>query len=729
MFNSIPDMMFCKDTSLKYTQCNQSFEKFMGMNEAGMMGLTDKDGMWLAPEHIERIYSEEQTLIAENHIITIEEKVNSPVDGKEYIFETVRAPIRHDGEVVGIIAIVRDITRRKEMEEEVQAASRAKSAFLANMSHELRTPLNVIIGLTDLVLEDDNLEKHVTDNLVKINSAGTTLLSIVNDILDFSKIESGRLELNPVEYHLSSLLNDIITLVITRLGEKPIKFTLDIEDDLPGKLYGDDLRVKQVFTNLLTNAVKYTRQGSIVLKVRCTQEGEYVWMDVSVSDTGMGIHKEDIEHLFTDYYQTSITANRNIEGTGLGLPITKRLVNMMEGKIQVESEYGKGSTFSLRICQGFIKDVQPLGAEISDKLRNFCYDDNKRIATKRLVRINLSYARVLVVDDMETNLDVAAGLFGKYKMQVDCALSGQEAIEKIREGTPVYNAIFMDHMMPGMDGIEAADRIRALGTQYAKNVPIIALTANAIQGTDKLFYEHGFQAFTTKPIDVIELDAVIRKWVRDDKRQEVTVTDDSSASGDIEIKIPGVDTEKGLALYAGDTKVYLHILRSYVTNAPKVLEKLRNVTAETLPAYVISVHGLKGASAGIGAEKIREAAMELEAISRTGDLQGVLKLNGGLIANAEIVVAHIKEWLEKHDAARKETKPRQKAPDMELLAQLRQCFNRYDMGGIDKAMSELEKFDYEEGADLITLLREKIEAADFEEAVKKITQYEGGLKR
>jgi CheY-like chemotaxis protein len=312
-------------------------------------------------------------------------------------------------------------------------------------------------------------------------------------------------------------------------------------------------------------------------------------------------------------------------------------------------------------------------------------------------------------------------------MKVDCVDNGQGAIDKIREGTPVYNAIFMDHMMPGMDGIETAERIRALGTNYAKNVPIIALTANAIQGTEKMFYEHGFQAFTTKPIDVIELDSVIRKWVRDEKREEVTITDDSSAPESMVINIPGVDSHKGLALYAGDTKVYLPMLRSYIANTPGVLEKLRNVTAENLSSYVISVHGLKGTSAGIGAEKIREAAMELEAISRTGDLAGVLKLNGDLIANAEIVVANVKEWLKKNDAH--EAKPRQKAPDRKLLAQLKQCFENYDMGGIDKAMTELERFDYEEGADLMALLREKIETADFDTAVEKITHYEGGLNK
>jgi CheY-like chemotaxis protein len=450
-------------------------------------------------------------------------------------------------------------------------------------------------------------------------------------------------------------------------------------------------------------------------------------MDVAVEDTGIGIRAEDLKKLFSDYNQVDTKANRNIEGTGLGLSITKRLVEMMGGEITAESEYGKGSTFRVRLRQDLVKDAPPIGADIADKLRSFRYADDKRIVSKKLVRLNLSYARVLVVDDMQTNLDVASGLLSKYKMKVDCAGSGQEAIEKIREGTPVYNAIFMDHMMPGMDGIEAADRIRALGTEYAQKVPIIALTANAIQGTDKMFYEHGFQAFTTKPIDVMELDSVIRKWVRDDKREEVTIADDLSASENMVIDIPGVDSEKGLALYAGDTKVYLPMLRSYIANTPGVLEKLRNVSAETLPSYVISVHGLKGTSAGIGAEKIREAAMELEAISRTGDLQGVLKLNGDLIANAEIVVANVKEWLEKNDT--REAKPRQKAPDMKLLAALRQCFENYDMGGIDKIMLELESFDYEEGADLIALLREKIETAEFDAAAEKITHYKGGLNK
>jgi CheY-like chemotaxis protein/anti-sigma regulatory factor (Ser/Thr protein kinase) len=354
-----------------------------------------------------------------------------------------------------------------------------------------------------------------------------------------------------------------------------------MDDDLPRKLFGDDLRVKQIFTNLLTNAVKYTREGSIELRVHCTRDSdrETVWMDIAVSDTGIGIHKEEINKLFSDYYQVDTKANRHIEGTGLGLPITKRLTEMMDGEIQVESEYGKGSTFRLRLRQGFVNDT-PIGAAVANNLRNFHYIDDKRIATRKLVRLNLNYARVLVVDDMDTNLDVAVGLLSNYKMHVDCLTNGPAAIERIRNGTPVYNAVFMDHMMPGMDGIEAADAIRALGTEYARKIPIIALTANAIHGTEQMFYEHGFQAFISKPIDVTEMDSVIRKWVRSDTHEDVPIIDEPSASDvSTEIEIPGVDTKKGLSLYAGNTKVYLPLLRSYAANTPGVLDKLRTVSA------------------------------------------------------------------------------------------------------------------------------------------------------
>jgi Signal transduction histidine kinase len=721
IFDENANVIGCNDTLVQLLKTTKEyyikhFLEFMSEYQRGGVKSEDK-----AAELVKRALNGEKLVFEWIHFTSSGEPIYNEIT-------LVRAMYKGKYVALGYQYNLHD-RKKKEKElaharESAEFANHAKSNFLANMSHELRTPLNVVIGLTNLILEDENLDRHTMGNLIKINNAGTTLLSIVNDILDFSKIESGKLTLSPVEYYIASLLNDIATLTITRLGEKPIEFHLDITEDLPNKLFGDDLRVKQVLTNLLTNAVKYTHEGSIVLKVRSAREGDLICVDFSVIDTGMGMTQENISHLFSDYYQVEDKANRHIEGTGLGLAITKRLVEMMEGKIDVESEKGKGSTFSFRIKQGFVDDAV-LGADVAEKLKSFIYTDNKRIVSRRLVRVNLSYAKVLVVDDMQTNLDVASGILRKYKMQVDLLDNGRAAIDRIKSGTPVYDLVFMDHMMPGMDGIETVDKIRALGTEYAKKVPIIALTANAIQGTDKMFYEHDFQAFVTKPIDIMEMDSVLRKWVYDRNRDKhVSDTPDSSPLEDeeieIEINIPGVDSKKGLSLYAGDTGIYLPLLRSYIKNTPSTLEKLKNVTAENLPGYVISVHGLKGTSAGIGAEEVRAQALELENLSRAGDLQGVLAKNDKLLADAQVIVANVKEWLDKNDVH--DAKPRKKAPDRELLVHLRESCESYDMDGIEETMKELESFDYDEEADLVKWIREMIDISKMGDVAKRLKE-------
>jgi CheY-like chemotaxis protein len=244
-----------------------------------------------------------------------------------------------------------------------------------------------------------------------------------------------------------------------------------------------------------------------------------VFVTFSVTDTGIGIRKEDMAKLFSDYNQVDTKSNRKIEGTGLGLSITKKFVELMGGEINVESEYGKGTTFRVRIRQGFVDD-KTIGKETVENLRNFRYTDRKKQSQAKLVRPDLSYAKVLVVDDFPMNLDVASGMLSKYKMQVDCVLSGQEAVDRIQAGEPVYNAVFMDHMMPGMDGVEAAKLIRALDTEYAKNMPIIALTANAVAGNEQMFLENGFNAFLPKPFNVMLLDSVIRKWIKQKRNEE-----------------------------------------------------------------------------------------------------------------------------------------------------------------------------------------------------------------
>jgi signal transduction histidine kinase len=425
-----------------------------------------------------------------------------------------------DGKTTGYIEVVQDVTLLEQTaKQEAEAVSQAKSAFLANMSHEMRTPMNVVVGLTDLMLEEDNVPNDIKEQKIKISTAGTTLMGLINDVLDISKVEAGKMDLLPEQYDVPSLLNDIITLNIIRIGEKPITFRLDIDKDLPCTLFGDDLRVKQILNNLLSNAFKYTKEGYVTLGVTCMREDSDMWVTFSVSDTGIGIRNEDQVKLFTDYYQVDTRANRKIEGTGLGLSITKKFVELMDGEISAESEYGKGTTFRVRIRQGFVTD-KPIGKETVENLRNFRYSDKKKQVQERIVRPDLSYARVLVVDDFPVNLDVASGMLRKYKMQVDCADSGYAAVDLIAAGEPLYDAVFMDHMMPGMDGTEATEKIRALGTEYAKNIPVIALTANVVAGNEQMFINNGFNAFLPKPFNVMLLDSVIQRWVRDKSKEQ-----------------------------------------------------------------------------------------------------------------------------------------------------------------------------------------------------------------
>jgi signal transduction histidine kinase/ABC-type amino acid transport substrate-binding protein/ActR/RegA family two-component response regulator len=396
---------------------------------------------------------------------------------------------------------------------DAQTANIAKSRFIANMSHEMRTPMNAVVGLTDLMLEDEDIPPVAKENLKKISIAGKNLAGIIKDILDISKIEAGKLELLPKRYDMASLLNDVIVLNIARLGKRPISFRLDIDENLPCVISGDELRVKQIINNLLSNAFKYTQEGSITLGARCDRAGDMdVWLSIYVSDTGIGIRPEDIEKLFSDYNQVDTSANRKAEGTGLGLGITKRLVEQMGGEISVESEFGKGSTFRARIRQGFVIDI-PLSPFTLKNLAGFKYMEKQKNKNERLVRPDLSFARVLVVDDMQTNLDVVRSMLRKYKISVDCVTCGKDAVSHIEAGEPVYNVIFMDHMMPEMDGIETAERIRAIGTEYARTIPFIALTANAAVGNEQMFLENGFQAFLPKPINIMDLDTVIRKWL------------------------------------------------------------------------------------------------------------------------------------------------------------------------------------------------------------------------
>jgi signal transduction histidine kinase/CheY-like chemotaxis protein len=540
-----------------------------------------------------------------------------------------------------------------DMVDSLENATNAKTAFLANMSHEMRTPLNVIVGLTTLQLDNEDVTGEIKTDLKKINRAGELLLGIVNDVLDISKIEAGKLEMIPVEYYTASLLNDIITINMIRIESKMITFNLDISENLPTRLVGDELRIKQVYNNLLSNAFKYTREGSVTLRVSCERSSidESIWITAKVSDTGIGIKSEDMDKLFSEYNQVDMKANRRIEGTGLGLSITKKLVMMMDGEITVESEYGMGTTFNIKYKQS-IADDKPIGWDIAENLRSFRYTDQKQLLSSSVVRPDLSYARVLVVDDFPTNLDVAAGMLRKYKMQVDSVLSGREAVNLIKKGEPVYSAVFMDHMMPEMDGIEATRLIRELEGEYAKTVPVIALTANAVVGNEQMFLDNGFNAFLSKPINILMLDIIVKKWIRNkDNVGEITeapVEQQPKKKPETQVSaIPGVDMDTGLDLCGGDMDIFVFALESFIKHTPESINRLRYVTAENLQNYATAVHGLKGVCAAIGAEASRAKAFDLEKAAKAGDLDTVLAENDGFLRDTEILLDNIRNWLEK----------------------------------------------------------------------------------
>jgi signal transduction histidine kinase/FixJ family two-component response regulator len=613
--------------------------------------------------------------------------------------------------------------RLEELNALALSASEAKTQFLASMSHEMRTPLNAIIGLSELSLGDED-PSRVGKNLEQIYGSGLTLLGIVNDLLDISKIESGKFELIPAEYDFPSLINDTINLNMIRIGSKPIAFKLQIDETLPSRLYGDELRVKQIFNNLLSNAFKYTREGSVIWHISCQEDAGSVWLTSSVKDSGIGIKAEDREKLFDNYKRLDMRTNRNTEGTGLGLMLAKTMVELMDGSIAVESEYGKGSTFTIRIRQQAVNALS-IGPKVAENLMNFHYAAQKRRRNAGLARIRLPYARVLVVDDMPMNLDVARGMLHPYGMQVDCVLGGREAVELIRRGEPRYDAIFMDHMMPGMDGVEALKAIREeIGGDYGKNIPVIVLTANAVTGNEEMFLESGFDDFLSKPIDIMRLDAVIHRWVRDKERERLMAEGETperleeepapGGSGSISSwRIEGIDMPKALNRFNGTEDVLLNILRAYPVHIKELLDRLRALPgpgeAEKLAAYLVAVHSAKGAHYGISADGAGNLAAELEEAARRGDLDFIAAHNGELIAMAEKISAALSAKF-----AEDPEKPKKNAPDPALLAQLKEACKNYRMDDIDRIMRELEKYGYETQRDLVPWLRERIDLLDFQ---------------
>ncbi|MDR2303472.1 MAG: response regulator [Treponema sp.] len=628
-------------------------------------------------------------------------------------WQTIRTKKRFLGQVIilsdvsAFRTMIKEVIKLKQRAEE---ASRSKSEFLATVSHEIRTPLNAIIGLSEIQLQND-LSPEARETMEKIYASGSGLLSIINDILDISKIETGNLELIPVYYSVPSLVNDTVQLNIIRIGSKPITFELDIDESVPMKLWGDEKRVRQILNNLLSNAFKYTREGTVSLQIEWTAGYNSGKMTFKVKDTGQGIKREDMGKLFSQYGQLNARANRNIEGTGLGLSITKNLVELMNGAIEVESEFGKGSTFTVTIYQE-VKDPVPIGSKIAESLKQFRYTERRAEREKSRPKRQYPGGRVLVVDDVETNLYVARGLLQPYGLTVDCVKSGQEAIANIFSNASFYNIVFMDHMMPGMDGIETTRIIRDRRSEYTESLPVIALTANAIVGMREMFLENGFNDYLSKPIERSNLDEILFKWMPDSAVFQDGPFTGASAEASGEFKaydaaapqppadkphiheippIEGVDMEQGIVMTGGSPELYRDILALYCKDVAGRLALLSEIPRpEKLLDFATHVHAIKSASANIGAEEMRNRAAGLEMAAKSGDLLFIELRLGAFASELGALLTRIQNALYPSGLPDCGSLSFLTDPEREALGRLRKALETQEIRLIENAIREIK---------------------------------------
>ena len=509
-------------------------------------------------------------------------------------------------------------------------ANEAKSLFLSNMSHEIRTPINAVLGMNEMILRECT-DEQILAYAENIRGSGKTLLFLINDILDMSKIESGKMEIIRAEYDPAILIMDLWNVIFLRAQEKDLSIQFSLDETLPNMLYGDDVRIKQVVTNLLTNAVKYTPQGSIKMHVAYERHGEeQISLVISVKDTGIGIKKEDMGKLFESFQRLDEEKNRHIEGTGLGMNITMSLLKMMDGDLKVESEYGKGSTFTVTIPQRIVRD-EPTGDFESIKSRQ------ERDRALEYQSFEAPNANILVVDDNAMNLTVFQSLLKRTRMNIVTADSGKKCLELVKKEH--YHIIFMDHMMPEMDGIETLHEIRKLSDFPNADTPVIILTANALSGAREGYLSEGFADFLTKPIDGDLLERTVASFLPKDLLQtkessaENTEKEDVSAGIDHEGFMQyGISIKNGLSLAKGDMDIYLDLIGMFIKEHEKQNDMQAFIAERNMKEYAILIHGLKGNARTLGADKLADMAYEHEMKSKAGEAEYVAEHWDELVA-------------------------------------------------------------------------------------------------
>lgn len=517
-----------------------------------------------------------------------------------------------------------------EAAQQANEANEAKSNFLSTMSHDIRTPMNAILGLNEMILRDSR-DDEIRMYSESIKTAGNTLLGIINDILDFSKIEAGKMEIIYVDYNSASLLNDLVNMVQNKAEDKGLVLNLDIDRDIPTVLNGDEIRIKQIIINILSNAVKYTSKGSITFSVHADKlpdKPDSIMLRVSVKDTGTGIKSEDLDRLFVAFERIDEKKNRSIEGTGLGMTIVQRFLDMMGSHLEVESEYGKGSVFSFELEQKVTK-WDPIG-DFEEAFKR-SLSERKNYQEK----FKAPEARVLVVDDTPVNLTVFVNLLKQTGLRIDTAESGDEGISLFTDRH--YDVIFLDHMMPDKDGIETLREMKAITDTPNTETPVICLTANAISGMREIYTNAGFDDYLTKPINAERLEMMLLQYLPEDKVVSA-VDNDGAADADDDCVLPDflydikeIDLDSGLS-YCGDGESYIMALCMYRDSAEKKAGEIETYwAAGDIKNTTIKVHALKSASRAIGALELGEFAARLEKAGNSGDSETLDKELGELI--------------------------------------------------------------------------------------------------
>jgi len=708
----------------------------------------------------------------------------SDIDGKKFRSNTT--PIYDEnGAVTMIMGNIDDMTEifqlQKDLEDaliKAEAANKAKSEFLSTMSHEIRTPMNAILGITEIQLQKETLEQTTREALGKIYSSGDMLLGIINDILDLSKIEAGKLELIIDRYEAASLISDTAQLNVMRIGSKPIEFVLTVDENLPTLMLGDELRVKQILNNLLSNAFKYTAEGTVELSIGLAAEssakdavtggaedttgaggtgaitgtggtaavgaadntgaggtGESVTIMLCVSDTGQGMTEEQVGKLFDKYSRFNMEANRTTQGTGLGMSITRNLIELMNGEIIVESEPGVGSKFTVWLPQGKVNGAV-LGAEMAENLHQFRTSNMASMKRVQITREAMPYGSVLIVDDVETNIYVAKGLLTPYELTIDSADSGYKALDKIRGGA-VYDIVFMDHMMPQMDGIETTQKLRAMG--YDR--PIVALTANAVAGQADIFLGNGFNDFISKPIDVRQLNAVLNKFIRDRQSREVIeaarahavekqgrlVQEQNQAQdyrtedgGSVSSGIGGMSRGSGSAEQDIDplfAEAFARDARKALATLEAISERESYDNDDDLRSYVINVHGMKSALANVKYDELSAVAQKLEGAGREQDLVW-------LKSETPMFLRRLREFVDTI-APEPETGGGEDGNEDEdpaflrgKLLEIRSACEEYDESAADSALTELREMTWSQQTNkILGDISEHLLHSDFDEVV------------